>query len=170
MSDQIDWSALGKQTQESAVAEAQRKALEAEDKQRELLRQKVRADAVKAATHVAMANIQARCQQIVTDFNSGIKQSDLKMTVSDESREGAGLLSFTVRKESGFPRVSLTISDKRMILVTLQKNRVPGGGANHYFAVREDGQVTGPNGTPNFTDHQVAELACKTLLDADYWA
>jgi hypothetical protein len=174
MSEPINWSEIGKKTQDAAKAETQRQAAEAEEKQRESLRLQKQRAAIQSAAHAAMALIFTRCQEIAAEFNRGATELDLQMTVCDESRAGRDLLSFTVRKDSGFPRISISIGDKGspgdqgMILVSLQQTRVTGGGGHYGYAIREDGQVTGPNGTPDFTTDKIAESACEKLLQSNY--
>ncbi len=168
MSEAINWKELGKRTQD-AGEEARRRAAAEAERERERIRLNKARDVINAAAAKVMDEIQTRCAKIAEQFNSGIREAALKMVLSDEVHMGIGLTSFVVRKEAGFPQIKIDLQDMGKILVSLSETRGAGASSQiHRYKVDEAGQISGPDGTPNFTIDEIAVGICKGLLEAKY--
>ena len=168
MSDAINWKELGKQTQE-AGEEARRRAAAEAERERERIRLEKLRDTINAAAATVMDEIRTQCMKIAEQFNSGIREAGLKMVLSDEVHMGIGLTSFVVRKDAGFPQMKINLQDMGKILISLSETKISGAsGQIHRYKVDEKGQISGPDGTPNFTVDEIATGICKGLLEAKY--
>jgi hypothetical protein len=168
VSDAINWKELGKQTQE-AGEEARRRAAAEAERERERIRLEKLRDTINAAAATVMDAIRTQCAKIAEQFNSGIREAGLKMVLSDEVHMGIGLTSFVVRKDAGFPQMKINLQDMGKILISLSETRASGAsGQIHRYKVDEQGQISGPDGTPNFTVDEIATGICKGLLEAKY--
>jgi hypothetical protein len=168
VSDAINWKELGKQTQE-AGEEARRRAAAEAERERERIRLEKLRDTINAAAATVMDEIRTQCMKIAEQFNSGIREAGLKMVLSDEVHMGIGLTSFVVRKDAGFPQMKINLQDMGKILISLSETKISGAsGQIHRYKVDEKGQISGPDGTPNFTVDEIATGICKGLLEAKY--
>ena len=168
MSEPINWRELGKQTQEAGEAARRRAAAEAEEERERIRLEKLR-DTINAAAATVMDEIRTQCMKIAEQFNSGIREAGLKMVLSDDVHMGIGLTSFVVRKDAGFPQMKINLQDMGKILISLSETKISGAsGQIHRYKVDEKGQISGPDGTPNFTVDEIATGICKGLLEAKY--
>jgi hypothetical protein len=170
VSDPINWRELGRKTQEAASNEARIRAAAEEQKKQERIRIQQQKDAANAATAGVMTEVRAQCGKIAEQFNSAIREPGLKMTISDEVHMGLGIMSFIVRKESGFPRVKIDFQDEGRILVSLTPTKAPAdaNSETERYKVDENGQAIGSDGTQTFTADDISARICKSLLEAKY--